>query len=187
MNPHNVHYLAKILCLKAEVARDPYVVVSRDLLRRYDVRAEYGDLVTRVTVTHKIESAVTVFQVFNETAVAYTPVEHDYGEPIIVTAFAHPAHNKIPVSFLYIDLLASDLFPRFARVDPDTAKVITSLLTPEDRRAEPPVRLPRMLETEVVAKILFHREVPLKIVRFFKPNMVTGVEIVDRAVAAVLE
>ena len=187
MNQHNVEYLAKILCLKAEVARNPYVVVSKELLSRYDVRTRYGDLVTLVRVTHRVDNSTTVFQVFNEAAVSYTPLEHDYGEPIIVTAFALPAHNKFHVSALYIDMVASDLFPRFARVDPDTAKVITSLLTPEDRRNEQPVRLPRMLETEVVAKILYHPKVPLKIVRFYKPNMLTGVELADRAVAAVLE
>lgn len=157
------------------------------MLLKYSIATKYGDLVTLITVTHKLDNTIVVFQVFNEAAVSYSPIEHDYGEPIIITAFPQPAHNKIPVSFLYIDVLASDLFPQFGRVDPETAKVITSLLTPEDKRTEPQLRLPRMLETELVAKILYHKDHALRMVRFYRSNMVTGLEIADRTVATVIE
>lgn len=187
MNQHNVAYLAKILCLKAEISRNPYVVVNREVLNKYSITTKYGDLVTLITVTHKLDNTITVFQVFNEAAVSYSPLENDYGEPIIITAFPQQPHNKFPVSFLYIDVLASDLFPQFARADAETAKVVSSLLTPEDRRTEQPLRLPRMLETELVAKILYSKDLPLRMVRFFRSNMVTGLEIADRTVAAVIE
>ncbi|UXL48377.1 DNA-directed RNA polymerase subunit, partial [Monkeypox virus] len=35
MNQYNVKYLAKILCLKTEIARDPYAVINRNVLLRY--------------------------------------------------------------------------------------------------------------------------------------------------------
>ncbi|ATI21012.1 RNA polymerase [Western grey kangaroopox virus] len=186
MNQHNVRYLAKILCLKAEVARNPYALIEREVIRRYSVETRYGDIVTVITVSHRLDNAVVVFQVFNEATVSYSPVEYDYGEPIIITQFPQVAHNRFPVSLLYIDLVESDQFPRFSRMDPETLKVVTSLLQSEDRRTDS-LRLPRMLETEITAKILYRRDLPLKVVRFYKNNMVTGIEISDRLVANVIE
>ncbi|APG58286.1 DNA-directed RNA polymerase 21 kDa subunit [BeAn 58058 virus] len=42
-----------------------------------------------------------------------------------------------------------------------------------------------MLETELSAKILYHKDIPLKIIRFFNGNIVTGVEISDRSIISV--
>ncbi|CCD83244.1 DNA-dependent RNA polymerase subunit rpo22 [Squirrelpox virus] len=184
MNPYNVRYLAKILCLKAEIVRDPYAVISRDVLGKYTIETRYSDLSTRVTVTHKVDARVTVFQVFNEASVSYSPVEHDYGEPIIITAFTQSGHNRFPVSFLYVDAVSSDLFPTFSRLTPKETAVVSTMLQVDGKEQ---LRLPRMLETELVAKILHHPNLQLKIVRFYRRNMITGIEVADRAVVAVLE
>lgn len=96
MNQYNVKYLAKILCLKTEIARDPYAVINRNVLLRYTTDIEYNDLVTLITVRHKIDSMKTVFQVFNESSINYTPVDDDYGEPIIITSYL----QKVITSFL---------------------------------------------------------------------------------------
>ncbi|AGU99749.1 m66R [Myxoma virus] len=185
MNPHNVKYLAKILCLKAEIQKNPYAVISKDVVHRYSTDIRYGDLTTIISVRHKTSTSNTVFQVFNESSVNYTPVDDDYGYPIIITSFLQTGHNKFPVSFLYIDVVASDMFPKFARLSPTDVATVYSVLQIGDTKDA--LKLPRMLETEISAKILFHKDYPLKIVRFFKHNMVTGEEISDRSLVAVLE
>ncbi|QHR82608.1 DNA-dependent RNA polymerase subunit RPO22 [Brazilian porcupinepox virus 1] len=185
MNQHNVKYLAKILCLKTEILRNPYSIISRDILFNYNTSIKYGDLVTIITVTHKIESIKVVFQVFNESSVVYNPVDDDYGYPIIITTFTQVGHNKFPINFLYIDVVASDLFPRFVRLSPEEISIVNSVLQIGDSKDS--LKLPRMLETELSAKILYHKDYPLKIIRFFKGNIVTGVEISDRSIVSVLE
>ncbi|AOP31785.1 RNA polymerase [Volepox virus] len=185
MNQYNVKYLAKILCLKTEIARDPYAVISRNVISRYTTEIEYNDLVTLITVRHKIDSMKTVFQVFNESSVNYTPIDDDYGEPIIITSFLQKGHNRFPVNFLYIDMVISDLFPSFVRLDATETNVVNSVLQTGDGKKT--LRLPKMLETEIVVKILYRPNMPLKIVRFFRNNMVTGIEIADRSVIPVAE
>ncbi|ASK51274.1 RNA polymerase subunit (RPO22) [Eptesipox virus] len=185
MNPHNVKYLAKILCLKTEILRDPYAIISRDILSHYNTNIKYGDLISIVTVSHKIDSMITNYQIFNETAVTYTPIENDYGEPIIITTYLQSGHNKFPINFLYIDVVISDMFPKFVRLKPDEASAVSSML--QIGSSKESLKLPKMLETELVAKILYRPNMPLKIVRFYRNNMVTGIEIADRAIVAVYE
>ncbi|ABA00571.1 RNA polymerase subunit RPO22 [Orf virus] len=186
MNRHNTRYLAKILCLKAAVRSDPFAVVSRDTVRMYDIEVEYGDLVTVVTVTHKLETSRTVFQVFNETSVAYSPLPDDYGEPIVLTTYMQREHTKFPLSMLYIDVVASDMFPTFKRPTEEEAAVVAAMQRVGGRR-EPVLKLPRMLDTELVCKILHLPEHPLRVVRFLRRNMFTGVEVADRSVSVVLD
>ncbi|ABI99233.1 RNA polymerase subunit RPO22 [White-tailed deer poxvirus] len=185
MNQHNVKYLAKILCLKTEVLRNPYAIISKDILSKYYTEIKYDDLITIITVIHKIDSEKVVFQVFNESSVLYNPVEKDYGYPIIITSFLQMGHNKFPAHFLYIDIVASDLFPKFVRLTPDEINIVNSVLQIGDSKDS--LKLPKMLETEISAKILFHKDYPLKIIRFFRNNMVTGLEISDRVLITVLE
>ncbi|AST09489.1 RNA polymerase [NY_014 poxvirus] len=185
MNQYNVKYLAKILCLKTEIARDPYAVISKNVILRYDTDIDYNDLVTLITVKHKIDSIKTVFQVFNESSVNYKPVDDDYGEPIIITSFLQKGHNKFPVNFLYIDMVCSDLFPTFVRLDAVETAIVNSVLQTGDGKKT--LRLPKMLETEIAVKILYRPNIPLKIVRFFRNNIVTGIEIADRSVISVAE
>ncbi|AAR98411.1 ORF054 RNA polymerase subunit RPO22 [Bovine papular stomatitis virus] len=186
MNRHNVRYLAKILCLKAEVKNDPFATISRDTVKRYDIDVEYGDLVSVVTVTHKIESSRTVFQVFNETSVTYSPLPDDYGEPIVLTTYMQREHTRFPVFMLYIDVLASDMFPVFKRPTEEECAVIAAMQRVGGRK-EAALKLPRMLDTELVYKILFRPEMQLRVVRFLRRNMFTGVEIADRSVSVVLD
>lgn len=155
-------------------------------MRRYDVEVEYGDLVTVVRVTHKLDTFRTVFQVFNETSVAYSPLPDDYGEPIVVTAFLHHEHTKFPASMLYIDAVASDMFPTFKRPTEEEAAVVSAMLRVGGRR-EPALKLPRMLDTELAAKILYLPSHPLRVVRFLRRNLFTGVEVADRSVSVVLD
>ncbi|AAR07425.1 69R [Yaba monkey tumor virus] len=185
MNNHNVKYLAKILCLKAEITRDPYAIISKEVIFKYETEINYGDLVTIITVKHKIDYSKTVFQVFNESSVTYYPLENDYGEPIIITSLLQTGHNKFPISFLYIDLVASDLFPKFVRLTQDEINIVHSVLQVGDGKET--LKLPKMLETEVSAKILYRKDIPLKVIRFFRNNMVTGVEVADRSVVSVVE
>ncbi|QDJ95083.1 RNA polymerase subunit RPO22 [Hypsugopox virus] len=185
MNPHNVKYLAKILCLKTEIKRDPYAIISRDVIYHYTTNIKYGDLISIVTITHKIDSVVTNFQIFNEAAVTYSPIENDYGEPIIITTFLQAGHNKFPINFLYIDVVIADLFPKFVRLKPDELSAVTGVL--QIGTSKESLKLPKMLETKLVAKILYRPNLPLKIVRFYRNNIVTGIEIADRAIVAVHE
>ncbi|ANS71156.1 RNA polymerase [Pteropox virus] len=185
MNKHNIKYLAKILCLKAKVAHDPFATISKDVLSMYDITTNYGDIVSIVTVVHKIDTKVTVFQVFNEASVNYSPINNDYGVPIIITSYLQPEHNKFPISFLYIDAVASDLFPTFKRLTQEEYTTVTSVLLTGNKKES--LKLPRMLDTELSAKILYHKEYPAKIIRFFRSNLVTGLEIADRSVANVIE
>nr|QOW08760.1 putative RNA polymerase subunit [Myxoma virus]QOW08767.1 putative RNA polymerase subunit [Myxoma virus]UPO78961.1 ha-M066 [Myxoma virus]UPO78971.1 ha-M066 [Myxoma virus] len=69
MNPHNVKYLAKILCLKTEIQKNPYAIISREVINRYFTNINYGDLITIITVYHKTSTSKTVFQIFNESSV----------------------------------------------------------------------------------------------------------------------
>ncbi|AWU47112.1 RNA polymerase [Sea otter poxvirus] len=185
MNKYNVTYLSKILCLKAEILRDPFAIISSEVLLRYDINISYGDLVSVIRVIHKIDSSITVFQVFNETTINYTPIDNDYGQPIIITSFLQTEPNKFPISFLYIDVIASDLFPRFKRPTQEEMNIITNVLNTGNKKES--LKLPRMLDTEIVAKILYHQDYPLKIVRFFRNNIITGVEIADRSIANVMD
>nr|WGO62696.1 RNA polymerase subunit RPO22 [Wadden Sea poxvirus] len=185
MNQYNVKYLAKILCLKAEIARNPHSIISKDTVLKYDIDIKYGDLKTFITVTHKIDSNNIVFQVFNESSISYSPIENDYGEPIIITTYLQKDHNKFPINFLYIDVLSSDLFPRFVRLDNYKSSIVSNVLQIGDSKEH--LKLPKMLDTELVAKILYRHDIPLKIIRFFRNNMITGVEVSDRIVIQVLE
>ncbi|AGZ95384.1 DNA-dependent RNA polymerase subunit [Goatpox virus] len=185
MNPHNVKYLAKILCLKTEILKNPYAIISKDVVLRYNTTIKYGDLVTYITVQHKIDATKTLFQVFNESSVTYSPLENDYGFPIIITSFLQTGHNKFPINFLYIDIVASDLFPKFVRLTDEEIVTVQSVLQIGDSKES--LKLPKMLETEIAAKILFHKDIPLKIIRFFRNNIMTGIEISDRAVITVLD
>ncbi|ASC55586.1 RNA polymerase subunit RPO22-like protein [Seal parapoxvirus] len=186
MNQHNVRYLAKILCLKAEVRKDPFAVVSKDTVKRYNIEVEYGDLVTVVTVTHKLDTFRTVFQVFNETSVTYSPLPDDYGEPVVITTYMQREHTKFPIFMLYIDVVASDMFPVFKRPTEEECAVVSAMQRVGGRK-EAALKLPRMLDTELVFKILYLPSHPLRIVRFLRRNMLTGVEIADRSVSVVLD
>lgn len=86
--------LSKILCLKTEILKNPYAIISKDVVLRYNTTIKYGDLVTYITVQHKIDATKTLFQVFNESSVTYSPLENDYGFPIIITSFLQTGHNK---------------------------------------------------------------------------------------------
>ncbi|QHG62628.1 RNA polymerase subunit RPO22 [Cetacean poxvirus 1] len=185
MNQNSVKYLAKILCLKTEVARNPYAVISKDVLLRYNIDIKYSDLITTIVVRHKIDSFSLVFQVFNESSINYTPVENDYGEPIILTTYLQNGHNKFPISALYIDIVISDLFPCFSRLDEEENSIIASILQIGDSKVS--LKLPKMLETEITAKILYNKNIPLKTIRFYRNNKITGLEIMDRAVVSVVE
>ena len=160
-------------------------MISKDILSKYITDIKYGDLVTYITICHKIDSSKVLYQVFNESSVIYTPLENDYGYPIIITSFLQVGHNKFPINFLYIDMVASDLFPKFVRLTPDEITTVQSVLQIGDSRDS--LKLPKMLETEIAAKILFHNDIPLKMIRFFRNNIVTGVEVSDRSIVTVLE
>ncbi|ALA62472.1 RNA polymerase subunit RP022 [Turkeypox virus] len=181
MNQYNVKYLSKILCMKAEILYKPFSTISKNIIKQYNIDVRYNDIRSIVTVTHKIDNNVTVFQVFNESTITYVPVEYDYGEPIIITSNTQPGHNRIPIHILYIDVVASDMFPTFSRLDKETTKIVTSILQ-SDNKKEQSIKLPKVSDTELSAKILYHKEYPLKFIRYYKHNMVTGIEIIDRAV-----
>lgn len=155
-------------------------------MARYDIDVSYGDLVSVVVVTRKIEGERTVFQVFSETSVAYSPLPDDYGEPILITAYLQHEHTRFPASMLYIDVLASDMFPVFKRPTEEECAVIAAMQRVGGRK-EAVLKLPRMLDTELVVKILHLPDRPLRMVRFMRRNMVTGVEIADRSVSVVLD
>ncbi|ARE67689.1 SWPV1-156 [Shearwaterpox virus] len=183
MNQYNVSYLSKILCLKAEILYRPFSVISKNILKHYYIDVEYKDIGSIVKTRHKTDNIITVFQIFNESNIKYVPVEYDYGEPIIITSSLQQGHNKIPINVLYIDTVESDMFPVFSRVDKSDSKIISDILQSENKK-EPSLRLPKVADTELSIKILYHKDYPLKYVRYYKNNIMTGIEFMDRAVIA---
>ncbi|AUD40239.1 RNA polymerase subunit 22 [Flamingopox virus FGPVKD09] len=182
MNQYNVTYLSKILCLKAEILYKPFSIINRSIVKQYNIDVKYDDIISIVKIRHKTENNILVFQIFNESNVKYSPIEYDYGDPIIITSSLQHGHNKIPINMLYIDVVESDMFPTFSRLDSETIKIITSILQ-SDNKKEQSIKLPKVSENELSVKILYHKDYPLKYVRYYKNNMVTGTEVIDRSVA----
>ncbi|AVD69245.1 ORF126 [Saltwater crocodilepox virus] len=186
MNSYNVNYMAKVFCLKTEILRDPFAVISSQTLDKYDVRVQFGEVVSVITVTNRVDGDPTVYQLFHETVVNYAPKKDDYGEPMLLTAYKLPEHNKFPMSMTSIDVVASSIFPRFSRPTPSDVSVIECMLMQDDPKSKTRFKLSKMLSTELVCKILYHRDHPLKYVRFYKNNRQTGVEVYDRQVMNVI-
>ncbi|QRY18953.1 ORF-83 [Teiidae poxvirus 1] len=184
INQYNITYLSKILCLKSEILHKPFSTIDKNIIKQYTITTQYEDITSTVKIRHKIDNRINVFQVFNESNVKYSPVEYDYGEPIIVTSGLQPGHNRIPINTLYIDTVQSDMFPTFSRMDEETIKIVTSILQSNNKK-EPSVKLPKVLETELSVKILYHKDHPLKYIRYYKNNIMTGTEFVDRVVLPV--
>ncbi|UOX38692.1 RNA polymerase 22 kDa subunit [Finch poxvirus] len=181
MNQYNVSYLSKILCLKAEISYRPFSVISKNIIKQYYIDVEYKDIGSIVKTRHKTDNAITVFQIFNESNIKYSPIEYDYGEPIIITANLQQGHNKIPINMLYVDTVESDMFPVFSRLNKNETRIISDILHSEDKK-EPSLRLPKVADTELSVKILYHKDYPLKYVRYYKNNIMTGLEFIDRVV-----